>query len=177
MGFLSPMYWVASPINWIQQIVNRNCTEKKKKKRDRVFEQMSLGPSNGLTMSPDCREFLAELSQKCSSFQTCDEWDYLRNAQGEELLWTGFQVKLKKRSVWQGRGKPPAIMFWWTSPWKWHSNELMWFIYPYRRSTQPKSRVEMLVEVLFTTEKRWGRDKLGHWDWPAHTPIYKIDYL
>lgn len=40
IGFLSPMYWVASSINWIQQIVNRNRTEGKKK-GDRIFEQMS----------------------------------------------------------------------------------------------------------------------------------------
>ena len=169
------MYWVASTINWIQQIVNRNCTAGKKKKRDRVFEQMSLGPKRSdevpwmqwvpcwtvskMLLLPNV--WRLRLSQKCS-----------RRGTGVNR----FQVKLKKRSVWQGRGKPGAIMFWCTSSWKWLSNELMWFIYPYTRSTQPKACVEMLVEVLFTTEKRWGRDKLGHWDWPAHTAIYKIDY-
>ena len=30
-------------------------------------------------------------------------------------------------------------------------------------------------KLMVTTGGKWGRDKLGDWDWHIHTTIYKID--
>ena len=83
------MYWVASTINWIQQIVGRNGAEKKK--RDRILEQMSLGP-NGGTKSPDGSEFLAGCLKnappsKCVTSETRSEILKERNWCGQISSW------------------------------------------------------------------------------------------
>ena len=40
---------------------------------------------------------------------------------------------------------------------------------------QNRNRVKDVENKLMVTRGKWGKDKLGDWDWHIHTSIYKID--
>ena len=59
-----------------------------------------------------------------------------------------------------------------------HGIAYMWNLKQWYKRTylQNRNRVTDVKNKLMVTKgERWGRDKLGDWEWHIHTTIYKMD--